>query len=176
MPVEEDEESRLRGHTVICGYGGVGSVIGEALLRRGFPFIVIDQDMEVITGLREQGIPALLGNADNRVLLDLVHLEHARVLVLAIGDSVTARRVLDRARQVNPRLNIVARVHDVDESMQMTERGANAAFIGELELALEMARYTLRRYGLSTVETQAIIQGFRTAQSRQVRRVQDETE
>lgn len=173
---DEDEESTLRNHTIICGYGRVGSVIGEALQRRGFPFVVIEQDLDIVAELREQGIPALLGNADNRVLLDLVALDQARVLVVAIPDGVSAQRVIDRARVINPRVNIVSRVHDIEEAVRMRERGANEAFIGELELALEMARYTLRRYGLSTVETQAIIQGFRTAQSRQPRRLQQEDE
>jgi monovalent cation:H+ antiporter-2, CPA2 family len=178
LPVNDDEEDdrRLRNHTIICGYGRVGSVIGEALQRRGFPFVVIEQNLDIVAELREQGVHALLGNADNRVLLDIVGLEQARVLVIAIPDGVSAQRVIDRARIINPRVNIVARVHDVEEGVRMRERGANEAFVGELELALEMARYTLRRYGLSTVETQAIIQGFRTAQSRQERRLQDEDE
>ena len=176
LPDMDDEQSQLRNHTVICGYGRVGAVIGEAMKRRGFPFVVIEQDQAIVSKLREEGHTALLGPADNRVLLDLVDLEHARVLVLAIPDALTTRRVVDRARVLNPRLNIVARVHDSTESVRLVERGVNETVIGELELALEMTRFTLRRYGVGSIETQAIIQGFRTVQSNQVRSIRDEPE
>jgi len=176
LPKADEEEEPLRNHTIICGYGRVGSIIGEALTRRGFPMIIIDQDHEIIGKLRDQGKHALLGTADNRVLLDLVGLERARVLVVAVPDPLTARRVVDRARQINPRLSIVVRVHDEVESARLVSLGANESVVGELELALEMTRFTLRRYGVSSAEVQATIQGFRHASSNRSHSIQDELE
>ena len=43
----------------------------------------------------------------------------------------------------------------------MRSRGVGEAVLGELELALEMARHTLRRFGVSSAETLSIIQGLR---------------
>jgi CPA2 family monovalent cation:H+ antiporter-2 len=40
----------------------------------------------------------------------------------------------------------------------LRSRGVHAAVLGELELALEMTRHALRRFGVSAVETQAIVQ------------------
>uniref|UniRef100_A0A831TD92 Sodium:proton antiporter n=1 Tax=Thermorudis peleae TaxID=1382356 RepID=A0A831TD92_9BACT len=48
LPALANPDSHLRGHAVIIGYGRVGGVIGEALRRRGFPFLVIDHDQGVV--------------------------------------------------------------------------------------------------------------------------------
>ncbi|CAN5790125.1 cation:proton antiporter [soil metagenome] len=175
LPVTDEAEPPLRGHMVLCGYGRVGGVIGDALTRRGFPFVVIEQDQYIVRRLREQGVHALLGNADNYALLDQVHLEHARVLVVATPDSLAARRIVDRARQINPRLNIVVRSHDQAESARLADLGVNETVVGELELALEMTRFTLRRFGVGSLETQAIVQGLRSTHANQIRDIQDES-
>jgi hypothetical protein len=44
----------------------------------------------------------------------------------------------------------------------LRRRGVNEAVSAELELALEMARHTLRRFGVSAAETVVILQGFRS--------------
>lgn len=175
LPVVDGEEASFRNHTVLCGYGRVGRVIGDALDRRGFPFVVIEQDQFVVRELRDRGVDVLLGNADNPALLNRVHLEQARVLVVAIPDALAARRIVDRARQVNPRLNIIVRSHDQKESARLADLGVNETVIGELELALEMTRYTLRRFGVGTLESQAIVQGLRSTHANQIRDIQDES-
>ncbi len=175
LAADEGDEPLLRGHTVLCGYGRVGRVIGDALIRRGFPFVVIEQDQSIVRQLRAEGIHALLGSADNSALLDQVCLEHARVLVVATPDALTARRIVDRVRQINPRLNIIVRSHDQAESARLAKLGVNETVVGELELALEMTRYTLRRFGVGSLETQAIVQGLRSSNANQIRDIRDES-
>jgi K+:H+ antiporter len=151
-----------RRHAVICGYGDVGQLVGEALTRRGFSFMAIDQDPRVIRRLRSEGISALLGSADNPVLLDHAGLERARVLVVAIPDALAARQIVEYARRGWPRLDIVARTHTEAQMRDLRRRGVNQVVSAELELALEMARHTLHRFGVSSAETLAILQGFRS--------------
>jgi hypothetical protein len=43
----------------------------------------------------------------------------------------------------------------------LRQRGVGEAVMGELELALEMSRHALRRFGVSAMETLAIVQGLR---------------
>lgn len=157
----EREESPERGHAVICGYGRVGRVIGSALFRRGFPFVVIEEDPRIVRQLRAQGVPAFLGNAANPVILERVNLKRARVLVVAIPDPVAVRQIVDYARSVNPNLDIVVRTHSETERAFLQRRGVNEAVMGEQELALEMTRHTLHRFGVSGLEVQAIIRGLR---------------
>jgi CPA2 family monovalent cation:H+ antiporter-2 len=153
--------SLLRGHAVLCGYGRVGQVIGAVLRQRQFPFVVIDEEPRRIRQLQKQGIPALLGDAANQVLLERVNLAQARVLIVAIPDPLATRQIVEYARRVNPDLDIVARTHSATEAAFLLRRGVSEVVHGELELALEMSRHTLRRFGVSALETLAIIQRLR---------------
>jgi CPA2 family monovalent cation:H+ antiporter-2 len=139
----------------------VGQLVGEALSRRGFTFVAVDQDPRVVRRIRADGVSALLGNADNPIILERAGLERAQVLVVALPDAVATRQVVDFARRTAPKLDIVARTHSEQELRQLRSRGVNEAVAGELELALEMTRHTLRRFGVSSAETLIILHGLR---------------
>ena len=59
------------------------------MTRRGFSWVAIDQDPRVVRRLRAQGATAVLGSADNPLILERVALERARVLVIAIPNPLT---------------------------------------------------------------------------------------
>jgi CPA2 family monovalent cation:H+ antiporter-2 len=161
-PNPEDANGRgPRGHAVLCGYGRVGQIIGTVLERRGFHFLVIEEDQRIVRELRARGVMTLLGDAANQVLLDRARLREARVLIVAIPDPLSARRIVDYALGVNDRLDIVARTHSPTELTYLRRRGVGEAVMGELELALEMTRHTLHRFGVSGPEIQVTVQGLR---------------
>jgi CPA2 family monovalent cation:H+ antiporter-2 len=58
-------------------------------------------------------------------------------------------------------LDIVVRTHTAEEMAFMQSRDVGHAVMGEMELALEMTRYTLRRFGVSALEIQAVLNGLR---------------
>ena len=57
---------------------------------------------------------------------------------------------------MNPRIEIVARVETPEEAKRLLDRGASQTVEGERELAVQMARYTLRRFGVTSREVEAI--------------------
>jgi CPA2 family monovalent cation:H+ antiporter-2 len=151
----------LRGHAVLCGYGRVGRVIAATLRQRRLPFVVIEQDPRRVRRLRAEGIAALLGNAANPLLLQQTNLEQARVLIVAVPDPIATRQIVDHARLRNPDLDIVARTHSTAEAAFLLQRGVSEVVHGELELALEMTRHTLRRFGVGALEALTLVQGLR---------------
>lgn len=154
------DTEKLRGHAVLCGYGRVGAVIGRALINR-FSFVVIEEDVRVVHHLRGQGIPVIRGNAAVPAILAQAHLERARELVIALPDPVVTRQVVDQARRINPRIRIIARTHSEAERQWLVQRGADAVVLGEWELALEMGLHALRGFGVSSVESDTVIQRLR---------------
>ena len=44
----------LTGHVVLVGYGRVGSFIGMRLAEGGVPFLVIEDNADLVARLREQ--------------------------------------------------------------------------------------------------------------------------
>lgn len=155
------ETQAPRRHAILCGYGDVGSMIGSALQRRGFRFVVIEQEPRIVRQLREEGILAVLGNADNPSVLDLVNVAQARILIITIPDAFAARLIVQHARRLNPRLAIVVRTHSEDERLYLETLGVGEAVVGEREVSLEMTRYTLQRFGVTAQEAQATVRRLR---------------
>ena len=58
------------GHVILCGYGRVGSAVAEALDTFHVRWVAIENDPDIVRGLRERGIPSLFGNAAQRGLLE----------------------------------------------------------------------------------------------------------
>jgi CPA2 family monovalent cation:H+ antiporter-2 len=150
-----------RRSVVICGYGRIGELIGRALERRGFRYVVIEEDGRITQSLRDRGVAVIRGTGDNPVVLEQAGLDRAAVLAVAVPDPIAARTIVDLARRANPRLPIVAQAHSVAERRVLRSLGANEVVVGETELGLEMARFTMRGLGVSALETQALIQGLR---------------
>jgi monovalent cation:H+ antiporter-2, CPA2 family len=67
----------LAGHVVLVGYGRVGRRIGQALGERGLPFIVVEQNRELVEKLREQGVQAVAGDASDPAELAQTHIARA---------------------------------------------------------------------------------------------------
>jgi CPA2 family monovalent cation:H+ antiporter-2 len=157
------EAAPVRSHAVICGFGRVGRLVATALDRRGFSYVVITEDRRQVEELRSRGTDALYGDAANADLLTEAHVEAANVVVVAVSNPHAARLVVERASALNPRVAFVVRTHSEREADDLRAIGGNIQVVhAELELAVQMTRYTLRRFGLSTNEAEAIAQGLRS--------------
>ena len=150
-----------RRHAIIAGFGRVGSLVAGALDRRGVGYVVIDLDRRLVERLRERGIMALYGDATNEELLEQAGIDHAAVLVLAMDDPRASMVALERARHANPRIEIVMRTHAERTAARLREEERVWPLVGERELGVQMARVTLRRFGISGPEVEAIAQGLR---------------
>jgi CPA2 family monovalent cation:H+ antiporter-2 len=162
VTLDEATRELLRRHAILCGYGRVGRLIGPALERRGFQYVVITQQRDEVDALRARGIPAVFGDASNDEVLHLAHIDRARLLIVATSDAHETRLIVDRARSMAPTIDFVVRTHSDTEAAQLRALSPRVQAVhGERELAVQMARYALRRFGVSGTEAESIAQGLR---------------
>jgi monovalent cation:H+ antiporter-2, CPA2 family len=159
--LDGDAQADRRRVAVVIGYGRAGQVISGALQRRGFRLLVLEEDRGLVRDLRKRGITTVRGSPDNRSILEHLPLDQAVVLVIAVQDPITVRQIVANAKELQPRLPIIAQAHSSSERDVLRDLGASAVVVAETEVALEMTRFTLRRLGVSSAETQAIISGLR---------------
>ena len=138
---------RLSGQVVLVGYGRVGRRVGEALTANGVSFVVVEDNREIVEKLRESDVPAVFGNASEPGVLIQAHVHQASMLVIATPDTAEARRMVEIARAVNPRIETVLRTHSEEEAALLEKEIAAKVFMGEHELAFALTRYVLERYG-----------------------------
>jgi len=160
-------DSGLRAHVVICGYGRVGHSLGAILTRRGFSYLVIDIDPYVISGLRATGVPCIYGDSSNPEILSRVSLDRARVLVTAFHDALATEMTVSNALQINPKLDVVARVHLDSEIQALRKLGVARLVRPEFEAGLEVIRHTLHRFGVASQEIQLVVNTLREEEMEQ---------
>jgi CPA2 family monovalent cation:H+ antiporter-2 len=139
------EAKYLSRHVVLVGYGRVGRRIGEALTAHHIPFVVAEQNREAVERLREQGLPAVSGDASEPGVLIQAHIAQARMLVIATPDTLDVRQMIATARALNPAIETVVRTHNETEAKLLDQENAGKVFLGEHELAQAMTRHVLER-------------------------------
>jgi CPA2 family monovalent cation:H+ antiporter-2 len=140
------ERKYLEGQVVLVGYGRVGRRIAKALDARGIPYVVAEQNRELVEDLRRKGVVAVSGNAADPDVLIQAHIAHAAMLVVATPDPINVRQMADTARTLNPDIEIVLRTHSEDESQLLSKDRIGAIFFGEEELAKGMTNHVLERF------------------------------
>jgi CPA2 family monovalent cation:H+ antiporter-2 len=143
LPSTVERES-LEGHAILVGYGRVGSVIGAALAQHGIPYVVVEEDIEAVETLREEGIVAFFGDASRPGVLDQASVARARMLIVTAPDPYKARAIITAARHANPEIDTVVRTHSEKERAYLERLNVGKAVMGEWELADAMARYALK--------------------------------
>jgi CPA2 family monovalent cation:H+ antiporter-2 len=137
LPMSVPQE-RLTGQVVLVGYGRVGRMIGESLRAQHVPFVVAEQNRELVDQLRKRDIPAVAGNAAEPFVLIQAHIAKARLLVIATPDTLGVRAMVETAKALNPEITVLIRTHSADEAVQLQKDTGAAIFYGEQELALNM--------------------------------------
>ena len=136
----------LTGHVLLVGYGRVGSRIAEALATNGIPFVVAEQNRELVEGLRQRGVPAVSGDASEPAVLVQAHVVRARLLIVATPNAAGVRKMVETARTLNPRIEVLLRTHNDEEADLFRKENLGMVFMGEHELAKAMEAEALRRY------------------------------
>jgi CPA2 family monovalent cation:H+ antiporter-2 len=137
-PVKEDgppPRTALSGHSILVGYGRVGSLVGASLKEAALPFLVIEDADKTLAKLKADGIETVSGNAANSEVFAAANPEGASRLILAIPNAFEAGQIVLRARAANPKINVIARAHSDAEVEHLKGLGADTVIMGEREIA-----------------------------------------
>jgi CPA2 family monovalent cation:H+ antiporter-2 len=146
----------LTRHVVLVGYGRVGRRITEALAPRGIPLVVAEQNRDLVEELRRRNIPAVSGDASDPAVLIQAHIARASVLVVAIPDAAGVRKMVETAKTLNPRVEILLRTHTDEEAALLRGDNLGLVFMGEHELAKAMTQEVLTTLEVAAVRGPAV--------------------
>lgn len=134
----------IENHYIVCGYGRMGQQIVGDLTARGEPFVLVEADAEQQVSLLEANIPFVIGDATADETLLEAGIERARGLVAAVDSDSDNVMIVLTARELNPKLLIVARVTSGENESKLRRAGANRVVspyqIGGHRLALSLLR------------------------------------
>ena len=149
LPASVDQ-TVLSGHVVLVGYGRVGRRVADALTARSIPFVVAEQNREIVERLRERNVPAVSGDASDPGVLIQAHVARADVLAVAASEGLHVRRMVEVARTLNPKIEVLLRSHNDDQAALFERERLGSTFMGEDQLAKAMTHHILERRAART--------------------------
>lgn len=158
---EIPEVGPLRGHVIVCGYGRMGSAVGEALERFRVPFVVVERNPQKAQQLKAQGVAVIVGDASYEPVIQATHPERARLAVLALPDFPRAKGAFRHLRARNPSLPVLARAHWDEEREELFREGISEVIQPEFEGALELIRHALLHAGVPARELEEYLHELR---------------
>lgn len=125
LETRAEEAEELTNHVVIAGYGRVGAAVAAQLKEAGSDFIAVDLNPHRIIDARASGLPVYFGDATRPEILEAVHVERARAMVVAVDNPQVALRTVSMVRYIFPDLKIYARAHDDAHARELARAGAD---------------------------------------------------
>lgn len=160
-PHGEERPRQQFGHVVICGLGQVGTMVAQELHEHQVPFVAVDLDQRTLAEWRLHGYRTVQGSADRQEVLRAARVPQAGLLVIATGDPVSVELTAQHALDLQPDLDIVARVRARTEGEDLQQMGVQEVVWPEMEAGLEMLRHALSRYRTPDYEVDRVVYQLR---------------
>jgi CPA2 family monovalent cation:H+ antiporter-2 len=148
---------------VLCGFGRVGSAVGEALETFKVRYAVVETDIDVLKALRRRRVPCVFGDAGQRRALEHARADGARLLVVSLPELQGALAAVRHLRALNPSAPILARAHGSEDADALRTAGATEVIQPELEAAGTLIRHAVERLAVPREEALAYLSRFRSA-------------
>ncbi|MGF1566153.1 MAG: cation:proton antiporter [Flavobacteriales bacterium] len=146
------EKSHSEGHTdltdhiIIIGYGINGQNVARAARQAGIAYAVIELDPDAHQHALAQNEPVVFGDACDYSILEHVHIQDARVIVVAISSPEETRKIVANARVMNRTAYLIVRTRHIGEIEANLSIGADEVIPEEFETSVEIFTKVLKKY------------------------------
>ncbi len=142
--VPEDATPRV----IIAGFGRVGETVAALLEVHAVPYLAVDNDPDRVAAVRVAGRPVSWGDITRVELLQRLHIDTARALVVTMSDHDASDRLVAAARSQRADLLIVVRARDAAHAAHLYAIGATDAIPETIEASLQLSEAVLVDVGI----------------------------
>jgi CPA2 family monovalent cation:H+ antiporter-2 len=142
----EGYPSKREGHVIIVGFGLNGRNLAEVLKEVSVPYVILEINNDTVIQMKKRGEPIFYGDGTSPEILHKLGITTARMLVVAISDPASTRRIVQVARKENSRLYIIVRTRYAAEVEDLIKLGANEVIPEEFETSIEIFAKVLHHY------------------------------
>ena len=161
-PVSEIKVKSKKDHLIIIGFGVNGRNVARAARLSGIPYAVIEMNPETVRNEQAQGEPIYYGDSTQEVVLQHANIKDARIVVTAINDPASTRRITEIIRRLNPKVHLIVRSRYLQEMKPLYELGANEVIPEEFETSVEIFTRVLAKYLIPRDEIEALVAEIRS--------------
>jgi voltage-gated potassium channel len=142
----------LSGHVIVCGYGRMGGLVADELVRAGKQVVIIDNDDVQTRAAEAASLLYVLGSAEADEVLIAAGVARAAIVVTTLATDADNVFVTLSAREINPNLRIIAVARDTSTQDKLIRAGANRVVCAHTLGASRMAAVVLRPAVVDFVE------------------------
>ncbi len=161
-PVPEIKAETKKDHLIIIGFGVNGRNVARAARLSGIPYAVIEMNPETVRNEQAQGEPICYGDSTQEVVLEHANIREARIVVIAINDPATTRRITEIIRRLNSRVHLIVRSRYLQEMKPLYELGADEVIPEEFETSVEIFTRVLAKYLVPRDEIERLVAEIRS--------------
>ncbi len=138
---------KMQDHIVVAGSGRMGRAVVEVLTERKVPFVVIESNAERVRDLEEERVPVIAGDATQESIQRAANVPGARTFLACLADDAHNVFAILLARQLNPKIAIIARAVEEGSEERLHLAGADKVInpyrLGGMRLAFTALKPTV---------------------------------
>jgi voltage-gated potassium channel len=135
---------KMSNHYIICGCGRIGYLISKELAEGKVPFVIVDNNPEVLQKIEEDGFLYLKGDATNDKSLINAGIKRARGVVCVLPTDAENLYVILTAKELNPNVYILSRSEEEQSEHRLLRAGADRVMspytLGGVRMAMAILR------------------------------------
>ncbi|MEA3513921.1 MAG: cation:proton antiporter [Nanoarchaeota archaeon] len=133
---------------ILFGYNQMGDDLLESFKKIKKKVLVVDYNPETIIDLAKEGTDCRYGDASDYELLNELNLSKTKMLYSTIPDFDTNLLLINKIRESNKKAIIIIVAHQVDEAMELYDKGATYVIIPNF-LGRDHTSTLIEKYGLN---------------------------
>ncbi|MDQ5985737.1 MAG: voltage-gated potassium channel [Syntrophus sp. SKADARSKE-3] len=142
----------IKNHQIICGCGRIGLMIAKELKAEKVPFVVIENNPEIIEKMQEEGFLFYKGDATNDKSLIEAGIKRAAGIVCVLPTDAENLYVILTAKELNSKVFILSRCEEEASEHRLLQAGADRVMSPYTLGAMRMAMAILRPAMLDFIE------------------------
>lgn len=118
------EQSSIKDHVIVCGWGKVGKTIVDGLIEKKEKFMIIEKNAERVKHLVDRDMLVIEGDSRSEDILEKANIKSAKTLFATLTDADNVFIVLT-AKILNPDIFIVSKVDYQNNQAKLIKAGAD---------------------------------------------------
>lgn len=135
---------KLSNHTIVCGYGRIGAIAAREIMREGLPVVCVEMADALAQKMEDDDVLHIHGDATDDDVLSRAGIDRAKSLITALSSEAANVYVALTARQINPKLYIVARANEESHIHRLERAGADRVMLPHTLGGVRMAQSVVR--------------------------------
>lgn len=160
--LDKNTEETYHDHIVIIGYGINGQNVAKAARRANIPYVIIELDPTAIKKANKKDEPVVFGDATSSDILKHVHIQDARVVVVAISGYEATRSIVRTIRLFTETAHIIVRTRYIKEVEEVLKLGADEVIPEEFETSIEIFTRVMKKYLIPNREILEFVNDIRS--------------